>query len=131
VELPLQIVAEGLPTEITGRLFITTVAEAVSLQFKLVTVTVYVVVTVGVATGLEMFGLLNPADGDQLYADPPLAVRVVEPPIHRVAPPEAEALGTGFTAIKAVPFAVHPFTSAATTVYVVFVVGLTFITELV
>src|SRR6185312_13986236 len=45
-------------------------------------VTVYVVVTVGLATGLEMLVALKPVEGLQLYDIPPLADRVVELPLH-------------------------------------------------
>ena len=51
-------------TVIGGGGFIVTVVEALSLQpFRSVTVTVYVMVVDGVATGLEIFGLLNPFIG--------------------------------------------------------------------
>ena len=40
-------------------------------------VTVYVVVTVGLATGLAILGLLRPAAGDHEYDEPPEAESVV------------------------------------------------------
>ena len=47
----------------------------------LVTVTVYVVVLVGLATGLLIIGLFNPEVGAQLKFSPPDAVHVVELPL--------------------------------------------------
>jgi hypothetical protein len=60
-------------------------------------VTVYVVVTVGLATGLAIFVALNPADGVQLYVVPPVAVIVVEEPAQIATLLPALAVGVAIT----------------------------------
>lgn len=56
-----------------------TVTTTVSVAFphEVVAVTTYVVVVAGVATGLEIFGLLSPVAGDHAYEVPPEALSVV------------------------------------------------------
>ena len=63
---------------------LTITASLAEPQLK-VLVTVYDVVTVGFATGLTHVVQLNPSDGNHKYIPPPLALRVVFPPIHIVA----------------------------------------------
>lgn len=54
-------------------------------QEPLETVTVYVVVTVGVATGLWQLVQLREGSEAHIYVPPPLAVRVVDEPTHTVS----------------------------------------------
>jgi hypothetical protein len=63
----------------------------------LVTDTVYVVVMDGLATGLLVFGLLNPIIGDQLKFSPPDAVSMVELRLQMEELPVIRAGGSGFT----------------------------------
>jgi hypothetical protein len=64
VELPpLQIVLGAALAVTVKALPTVTVTEAVELQPPFATVTVYVVVTVGLATGLAIVVLLNPVAG--------------------------------------------------------------------
>ena len=74
-------------------------------------------VTVSVATGFEMFGLLNPVDGDQTYVPAPLAVSVVELPAQMVVLgfPVMVIVGVGFTVTVFVAVAVHPILSVIVT----------------
>lgn len=78
VLLPLQIVAEFTVT--TGFGFTVTLQVLVPTHEPVVPVTVYTVVTVGLAVTLAPVVALNPVAGDQLYVVAPLAVRVVELP---------------------------------------------------
>ena len=100
VLLPEQIVTSG--PALAVRFPVVTTTASVDEQLPLDTVTVYVVVDAGVATGFAMFGLLNPAVGDQLYVDPPEALRVVLPPQAMVTSVPAFATGAGFTVIVTV-----------------------------
>ncbi len=61
-----------------------TVAEAVFTQAPHCILTVYVVVTSGVAIGFLAVVLLKPAAGDQEYDTPPLAINCVDWPRHNV-----------------------------------------------
>ncbi len=63
----------------------------------------------------------------QLKPVPPEAVRSVELPVQIVPFPEIETEGTEFTVTILVAVFVQPLAKAPTTVYVVFVVGLTLI----
>jgi hypothetical protein len=69
---------------------------SVAEHAPLVTVTVYVVVLPGVATGFDTLGLDNPAVGLQEYCVPPLAFNVVFCPEHNETsmPAFAEVLPT-------------------------------------
>jgi hypothetical protein len=75
---PLHIVTFEPAVTVGGGLTVT-VTLALEEHPALVTVTVYVVVVVGLAEGLETVVLLNPVDGLQLYEVPPLAVSVTLP----------------------------------------------------
>lgn len=102
------------------------VADAVH-PFELVTVTVYVVVTVGLTlidTAVEPVF--------QRYVPPPLAVRVAAAPTQRIpsllfAPEVSVAVtdadGSGFTVIVLVDVAVQPLALVTVTVYVVVTEG--------
>ena len=57
------------------------------------TVTTYVVVETGVATGFEMFGLLRPVVGVHAYPVPPEAFSVVLPALQMVASGPADTTG--------------------------------------
>jgi hypothetical protein len=61
----------------------------------LVAVSVYVVVTAGLATGVQEFGSERPAVGDHEQFWPPAPVSGVEPPGQIVAVPVATAVGGG------------------------------------
>ena len=67
VDAPLQIVALD-PAAATGNGFTVTVTllDLLHPVAVIVSVTVYVVVVVGLAVGLDTVGLLNPVDGVQL-----------------------------------------------------------------
>jgi len=84
-----------------------------------------VVVTVGEATGFEMFGLLKLPAGDQLYIIPPEAFSVTLKPGH-IHPGWGPALGTGNGFINTVTKSVFVqlFPSVSVKVYVVVDVGL-------
>ena len=81
----------------------------------------YVVVTVGLATGLLIVVLLKSFVGVQLYVYgvvPPvaLAAKVVELCAHIVTSAPALGTGLGFTVIVIVAVFKHPFASVAVTV---------------
>jgi hypothetical protein len=64
-----------------GRGFTVTTTASVAVHPKgLVAVTVYVVVEDGFAVTLEPLVPLKPVAGDQVYEDPPVAVKVALPP---------------------------------------------------
>ena len=82
-----------------------------------VTVTQYMVVLLGNAVGVEQVMQDNPADGDQLYVPPPVAVSVVLAPIMIVlglAP--AVAVGPGVCVTLTVCVCVQPIASTMVTV---------------
>ena len=88
-----------------------------------VAVTVYVVVPAGLAVGLAMFALLNPAAGlhEYVYGPPfPLDANALIPvlaPGQIDAVPVAITLNNGFTVtVTVTPGAAHPFASVAVTV---------------
>jgi hypothetical protein len=94
-----------------------------------VTVTVYVVLTLGVAIGFATVVLLKPDAGNQAYVLPAIAVVpiVVEVVVHvKILFNPASATGdTVFTFTVTTSCAVQPFTVLVTvTVYVVVVLGL-------
>ena len=102
---------------------IVTVTDAVSEHpLASVTVTTYVVVAPGVAEGLETVVLLNPLAGDQEKPVPPLALSVVELPLHMATPDPAVAVGNGLTVIVTLAV-LEQFPLETVTVYVVVVVG--------
>src|ERR1051326_7243937 len=79
--------------------------------------TVYVVFTLGVATGFEIFGLLREEDGDHVYVMPLLALSVVENPGHtHPGCGPAFASGRGFTVTCTTSVFVHVFASVIVTV---------------
>ena len=65
VELPLQMDSSA-PALRTGTGKVASKTKSVSVQLLSVTTSVYVVLEVGDATGLELLGLLKEAEGDQL-----------------------------------------------------------------
>src|SRR5206468_8352469 len=67
----------------------------------LVTVSEYVVVCVGLAVGVQLFGFDSPDAGDHWQLPPPDPLSVVEPPEQIVAEPEARAVGVGSTWLMA------------------------------
>ena len=81
-ELPPQTVPEFTVKVGLGFTFI--IANVVSLQFPVVPMIVYVVVTVGLAVTVDPVVALNPLAGVQIYVVPPVAVRDTEPPPHIV-----------------------------------------------
>ena len=82
---------------ITGMAITETVTVCVLVHTPFEPVTVYVVVEDGLATGFEIFGLLKPVVGDQLYEDAPLAVNVTEPPAQILPPPVTDTVGAALT----------------------------------
>jgi hypothetical protein len=124
--LPEQIVlAVGL-TVVTWAGLTFTVTTVVEVQPPVVPVTVYVVVTVGLATGLAILVALSPVAGLQLYVVAPLAVSPTLLPLH--IPGLAGitvTVGVGFTVtvIIWVPLQVPV---VPVTVYVVVAIGLAF-----
>lgn len=99
-----------------------TVTVAVEEQVPFDTVTVYVVVEVGVATGFAIAALLRLAAGLQLYVVPPLAFSVVLLPEQIVTGDPALATGPGVTVTVTVAVAVQP-DDVPVTVYVVVAEG--------
>ena len=87
----------GEPALAVGEGLTVIVIVAVEEQPPVVPVTVYVVVEVGVETGVAIEGLLNPVVGVQLKLVAPLAVKAVEEPEQIVVVPETETVGIAFT----------------------------------
>lgn len=87
-------------TATVGVGFTITVIVCVELQLPFEPVMVYVVVTVGLAVTTLPVVALNPEDGDHAYVVAPLAVNVVEPPLHIVLPGEAVATTVGVDAVE-------------------------------
>ena len=85
----------------------------------------------GDAMGLLMLGLLNPAEGIQLYPVPPEAFKAILSPAQIVPSGPALAMmdGVMITVTESIP--VHPLASEAITVYVIVVVGATAMEEVV
>ena len=73
---PVQIVVLG-ETAATIEELIFTITVSVAFPQEVTPVQTYVVVVAGVATGFEIFGLLNPVAGDHAYDVPPDAESVV------------------------------------------------------
>jgi hypothetical protein len=95
--------------------------------FAPVTVTVYVVVAVGEAVGLDTVVELNPVAGDHEYELPATAVAPIEAEVvvhvNVAGVPALAAGGVVFTVIVTELVAVHPFAPVTVTVYVVVAVG--------
>ena len=107
-----------LPEAVTvGRSFTVTVTDAVFVHpFASVPVTVYVVLTVGVAvTGVPVVAL-NPVEGVHAYVPAPLALKFVDAPMQKLTLPEVVTFGNGFTVTAKLAVLVHPFTSVPVTV---------------
>ena len=64
-------------------------------------------VEVGFAVTLVPVVALSPVEGDQVYVDAPLAVKVVDAPLHIVASATL-TVGNGLTVTIAVVVFVHP-----------------------
>ena len=72
---------------------------------------------------------VRPVDGDQLYVVPPLAVSVVEVPVHIATDAPPLMVGKALTVTVFVPVLIHPLASVPVTVYIVVVVGLAVMPE--
>ena len=121
VLVPAQMVTSGPAFAVNGLTVTTTTS--VPEHPPVVPVTVYDVVTAGVATGLAMFGLLNPAVGDHVYVVPPEAPNVALPLQLMETSKPAFTDGNVFTVTVTEAVAEHdPFPTV--TVYVVVEVGL-------
>jgi hypothetical protein len=88
------------------------------------TVTTYVVVNIGLASGLAMFGLFNPVAGLQLYIAPPVALSVVDVPWQIATFIPALGVTPAFTVTTTSSEEVQPLASVVTTVYVVVFEGI-------
>jgi hypothetical protein len=107
----------GFPALAVSEVCTLTVTCAVSEHpFASVTVTVYVVVAEGLATGLEPVVALKPVAGPQVYEVPPLALKVTLFPVQIVTLFPALALGNGFTVTVTEADAVQPAASVTITV---------------
>ncbi len=80
-------------------------------------VNVYVVVEVGVATGLEIVALLKPVEGVQLYVVAPLEVKLKDDPAQIFPPEPTVKFGDALTLIVMFEVEEHPF-EIPVTVYV-------------
>ena len=115
VELPLQ--SDAVPPIIaTGKGLRLITTSSVAVPHELLTDNVYVTDAVGVATGLAIVVLLNPAEGLQLKPPLPVALKVVLLPTQIVTSDPAPAEGNGFTLIAVPVLLLHPFPSVAVTV---------------
>src|SRR6185312_2548489 len=126
VDEPVQIVALVL-AEATGKLFTVTVTLLEFTQpLELVSVTVYVVVDVGLAVGLDTVVPDNPVDGVHAYVLPPTALAPidVDDPVQIVALVPAEATGKLLTVTVTLLAFTQPLELVSVTVYVVVEVGL-------
>ena len=95
---PGQILAEGGVTLMLKSAPIDTITSSEAVHPLIsVTVTLYVVVETGLATGFEIVGSLKPKTGDHKYVVPPLAVSVVLPPGQIIASLPALAVTAGNT----------------------------------
>jgi hypothetical protein len=113
---PVQIVVFGL-ADTVGLLLTVTVTEAVLTQpAALVPVSVYVVVIVGLATGLVQVVQDNPVAGDHTYVDAPNALNDVLDPeqIDTLLP--ALMSGNALTVTATVALATQPFAAVPVTV---------------
>ena len=97
-------------TVTVGKVFTVIVTVAVFVHpLELVPVTVYVVVVVGLAVTVAPVVELNPVDGVHAYVVAPLAVRLVEFPVHILVLDETVTVGNEFTVTVFVATLVHPF----------------------
>ena len=116
---------DTLPDVLTvGSALTVTVSDAVFVQpFAAVPVTVYVVVTVGVAvTGVPVVAL-KPVAGPHTYVAAPPALSEVELPMQLLTLPEVVTVGSGLTVTVTLPVLVQPPASVPVTVYVIVTVG--------
>jgi hypothetical protein len=82
-----------------------------------VPVTVYAILEVGLAVTDDPLVAERPVEGDQLYVDPPDAVKVVDDPEQTVNDDAAIVIvGFGFTLTATVDELVHPLPSVPVTV---------------
>jgi hypothetical protein len=91
--------------------------------FAFVTVTVYVEVIVGFATGLEIAVLLRPVAGLHEYCVPPVALSCVLLPWQTLTLGPALAAGSAFTVTVTESTFMQPLLSDIITVYVVVTEG--------
>ena len=105
--MPEHKVAFGL-TLITGLGFTVTTTTLVLVQLPVVPVTVYEVVTLGLAVGLGQFVQLKPVAGTQLYVVAPLAVKGTLFPLHMLGLAGLTfTVGVGFTVIVTIAVALQ------------------------
>jgi hypothetical protein len=99
-----------------GVVFTVTATDTAELAHPdVVPVTLYVVVTVGLAVTLAPVVALRLVEGVQAKVEAPLAVRIVELPEHIVGGGEAVIVGVVFTATRVVPAGPgHPLMEAIT-----------------
>lgn len=116
VDAPLQIVTFALVVAVGAVFTVITTVDVAVHPLEFVTVTVYVVVALGVATGVGEVELLNDPEGDQAYDTPPLAANVVDEPLQILTADPALAIGKELTVTVTEFVEVHPFTSVPTTV---------------
>jgi len=98
----------SVPASAVSTVVTVTVTTSVAEHPLLVTVTVYVVVTAGLATGFAIVVELNPAAGVQLYDVPPLAFNVADDPVQMLTSLPASAAGSGITVTVTTSVAEHP-----------------------
>lgn len=98
------------PVVTVGNVFTVIARVAVLLHPAALTpVTVYVVVTVGVAVKGVPVLALRPVVGDQEYVAPPVAPIVVDEPVHiEVAPPVVAMVGNALTVMVLVAVLLQP-----------------------
>ena len=97
------------PAPIAGIVFTVTVTVAEFLQpDAFVPVTEYVVLADGLAVILAPVVEESPAAGVQEYEVPPVAVRVVEEPLHMATPALAPMVGSAFTVTVTVAVLLQP-----------------------
>ncbi len=116
VDVPRQIVI-SVPAFAGAGLPIVIITSSVPVQpDPSVTVTIYVVVADGEATGFEIFVALNPVAGPHEYVVPPDAERVVFPPGHIVTSNPAYAGAAPCTVTTTLSEAVQPLPSVIVTI---------------
>ena len=126
MELPLHIDGWLVFTLTVGIESTVMVTVAESAQLPLEPTTLYVVVTVGVATGFEQVTQLNPVAGLQLKLAAPPAFRVTLPPVHNIG---ADGVTVTFSALETVittDWVSLQEPVVPVTVYVVVTVGVAF-----
>ena len=122
VDAPVQRLVEEAPATTVGNGLTVIVTVEVFVQpLAFVPVTVYVVVLVGLTTGLPLR-----LPGIQVYVAAPLALKVDEAPTQIVVDDAlATTVGNGLTVIVTVEVFVQPLAFVPVTVYVVVAVGVT------